>query len=256
MKKNEFLWRVLIFSSLIVLVGNLTFAQKKETLRERIMSTIREKSQITSQEFQQQREQFQEQLKEKNLELRNKIQAKQMTIEQKFLEFKNRLKERLKKIKEERKQRIVETVYERINQLNKILTTHFLEVLEHLEKILERIESRTIKAELNGIDVSQVKEKIKEAYSAIETAKTKVEEQAGKIYSPPEITGEENLKVEVGKLRKQFHADIKAVEKLVKEAREKVRIAAITLAQIRGVDNLEIPTTTLPATPTEGTFPR
>jgi ElaB/YqjD/DUF883 family membrane-anchored ribosome-binding protein len=124
------------------------------------------------------------------------------------------------------------------------MTNHYMDVLDHLEKVLEKIESRTAKAKLNGRDVRRVEEAIQKAHEAIEKAREAVKAQAEKVYQPPQITTEENLKLDVGKLRQQLHDDLKAVEKLVKDARDAVRQAAVALAQIPRVDELEVPTTT------------
>ena len=170
-------------------------------------------------------------------------------MQTKIERFKEQLRNKLKERINERKQAIVEKIYERINDLNARLTDHYLNVLEHLEKVLERIESRASKAKLNGADISKVEEAIQKAQEAIEKARKAIIEQSKKVYPPPEISGEDTLKEEVGKLRQQFHDDIKAVEKLVKEARDAVKEAAVTLAQIREIDTYEVPVVTPTITP-------
>ena len=147
------------------------------------------------------------------------------------------MKEKIKKAK----QKIVERIYERINALNERMTDHYLNILERLETILEKIESRTAKAKLNGKETSEVESIINKAYLSIEKAREAVRQQAEKVYQPPEITSKENLKTDVGKLRKNLHTDLKAVEKLVKKTRDLVQEAAITLAQIPKVNEYEVP---------------
>jgi len=238
--------KIVIYCALISLIGGIALAQgalQKETLLERIKTTPK----ITPQQFSKEREEIKKLNEKKQLEIRENIQKKREERKVKIDALKEQLREKIKQKISAKKQEIVERVYERINALNDLITNHYLNVLDRLEKILERIESRTAKAKLNGKDVSQVETAIEKAHQAINSAREAVKTQAEKVYQPPEITGEEKLKLEVGKLRKQLHDDLKAVEKLVKEARDAVRQAAVALAQIPKVDELEVATPTQPA---------
>jgi DNA repair exonuclease SbcCD ATPase subunit len=219
----------------------VAFAQ---TTTPRLLERIRERSRISVQEFQQNREEIQRLILQNRTELQNQIQNKRTEMKSRIEALKAQLRERLRERISERKREIVERIYDRINALNERMTDHYLDVLYRLEKILERIESRTAKAKLNGKDVSKAEEAIQKAHQAINTAREAVKTQAEKVYQPPEITTEEKLKLDVGKLRQQLHDDLKAVEKLVKDARDAVRQAAVALAQIPKVDELEVPTTT------------
>jgi DNA repair exonuclease SbcCD ATPase subunit len=238
--------KIVIYCALISLIGGIALAQgalQKETLLERIKTTPK----ITPQQFSKEREEIKKLIEKKQLEIRENIQKKREERKVKIDALKEQLREKIKQKISAKKQEIVERVYERINALNDLITNHYLNVLDRLEKILERIESRTAKAKLNGKDVSQVETAIEKAHQAINSAREAVKAQAEKVYQPPEITGEEKLKLEVGKLRKQLHDDLKAVEKLVKEARDAVRQAAVALAQIPKVDEIEVATPTQPA---------
>jgi len=235
---------VIFLTALVVLgVGIAAFAQ---TTTPRLWERIRERPRISTEEFQQNREEIKRLIEQNRIEFRNQIQEKREEMKAKIKALKEQLREKLRERISERKQKIVERIYERINALNERMTDHYLNVLDHLEKVLERIESRTAKAKLNGRDVTQVEAAIEKAHRAIDTAREAVKAQAEKVYEPPEITTEENLKLDVGKLRQQLHDDLKAVEKLVKDARDAVRQAAVALAQIPKVDELEVPTTTQP----------
>jgi hypothetical protein len=209
-----------------------------------LMERIRERPRISVQEFQQNRAEVQRLIEQNRIEFRNQVQKKREEMKTKIDALKKQLREGLRVGISERKRAVVEKIYDRINVLNERMTDHYMDVLDHLEKVLERIESRTAKAKLNGRDVSKVEEAIQKAHEAIEKAREAVKAQAEKVYQPPQITTEENLKLDVGKLRQQLHDDLKAVEKLVKDARDAVRQAAVALAQIPRVDELEVPTTT------------
>jgi uncharacterized protein with ParB-like and HNH nuclease domain len=190
------------------------------------------------------REEVKKQIEQIRKDYRERIQEKRLEMKTKIEELKGQLKEELKGKISEKNQKIVEKIYERINALNERMTNHYLDVLDHLEKVLKRIESRTQKAKLNGRDVSSVETAIEKASQAINNAREEVKIQAEKVYQPPQITTEANLKLDVGKLRKQLHDDLKTVEKLVRDARDAVRQAAVALAQIPKVDELEVSTTT------------
>jgi len=235
--------KVAIFLIVLVILG-VGIAVSAQTTTPRLWERIREKSRISKEEFQQNRAEMQRLIKQNQVEFRNQIREKREEMKTQIEALKEQLRKRLKERISERKRAIVERVYERINALNEIMTNHYLDILDHLEKVLERIESRTAKAKLNGRDVTQVEAAIEKAHQAINTAREAVKVQAEKIYQPPEITSEENLRLDVGKLRQQLHNDLKSVEKLVKEARDAVRQAAVALAQIPGVDELKVPTTT------------
>jgi len=232
---------IFLISFVVLSIGAVALSQ---TITPRLLERLRERSQISTQEFQQNREEIQRLIEQNRIEFRNQVQNKREEMKTKIDALKEKLRERLRERISERKRAIVERIYDRINALNERMTDHYMDVLDHLEKVLERIESRTAKAKLNGRDVSKVEEAIQKAHEAIEKAREAVKAQAEKVYQPPQITTEENLKLDVGKLRQQLHDDLKAVEKLVKDARDAVRQAAVALAQIPKVDELEVPTTT------------
>jgi len=214
-------------SALILIATTVIFAQTA-TPSQAVKETVKEKL-----------EKARQLLEQKRLEIENKIQAQ-----------KEILAKRLAKISEQ-KRKIVERIYERVNDLNKRMTDHYLDVLEKLTKILEKIESRVEKFKSQGADTSEVEKAIEIAKTKIEKAKEAVINQAQKVYSAPQITTEKNLKLNVGVIRKQLHNDLKAVEKLVKDARSAVQNCAILLAKV--AETKEKPATTTTST-LPGTF--
>jgi len=206
---------------------------------------------VTKEEFEAKRAEIKNSMEQKQTELRSQIETKRAQLKSQIEAKKTELKTRLAKIKDENKKQIVERIYNQVNELNKRMTDHFLNVLEKLEKILERISSRAAKAEANGQDISAVQTAITEATNAINTAKTAVQNQATKVYSVT-VNTESTLKTDIGKNRQVLHNDLMAVQKTVRDAQEAVRKAATTLAQIPRVNELEIPTTQ-PATTTQPT---
>ncbi len=222
----------LVAISVLILTSAIIFAQTpqseerpsefvsgKETLKEKI-------------------EKARELLAQKRLEIQNKIEAQ-----------KEILAKRLAKISEQ-KRKIVERIYERVNELNKRITDHYLEVLERLAKILEKIESRVEKFKAQGADTTEVEKAVEIAKTKIEKAREAVIAQAQKVYSAPQITTEKNLRLNVGVIRKQLHNDLKGVEKIVKEARSAVQNCAILLAKVAETkEKIATPTEATPTSP-------
>lgn len=221
----------------------------KESVLEKTRENVLQHLPLKAEEFKKQREEMRKEIEERQKQIRETVKTKREQMIQRIEQYREQLRERLKKIANETKRKIVERIYQRINDLNERITNHFLNVLDRLEEILERIESRTAKAVLHGRDVSEAEKAIEAAWTAIETAREAVKVQAEKVYQPPEISSEENLRIKVGALRQQLHSDLKAVEKLVKEARDRVREAAVSLAKVPRINELEPPEEEAPETP-------
>jgi hypothetical protein len=228
----------------------LTFAEETVTpkIKEEI-GKIEAKKEAISPKIKESLEKARKTLEEKSEEIQKKIQIQREI-----------LTKRLEKISE-KKRPIVERIYERVNELNKRMTDHYLDVLEKLGMILGKIESRAEKFKAQGVDTSEVEKCIESAQLKIEKVKETVLAQAQKVYSAPQITTEKNLKLNVGVIRKQLHNDLRAVEKSVKDARSATQNCAVLLGKVAetkqqtttpATTTLETPTlpTPTPATPT------
>lgn len=185
------------------------------------------------------REQSKEEAKEKREEAEKKIEA-----------LRADLKVRLQKIKDERKKQVVEKIANELNALNKRMLEHYSNVLDKLEKSLERVSERADRGESRGLNVATVRTAIADADKAIDASRVAIIAQASSTYTV-EITTEEKLKADVGKARQALHADLKKVRDTVKSAHDAVRKAAVTLAQIPRIDEAtSTPPTPPPATTT------
>ena len=180
-----------------------------------------------------------EKIEEKRIEMEKRITEKREEMEDKITKKHEELEERLLTIKEERKRKTVEKIDEHFEKLNKKLTDHYFNVLVKIEKILNKISKRADKAEAHGYDVSEVRSAIQSAKDAINGSREAIVAQAGKIYSI-EIIGEDTLRNDVTETRKKLHNDLKNTRLTVKSAHDAVRKAAVALAQIPKVDELEI----------------
>jgi len=238
--------KALIGICAIFLIATVISAQNVPTTgaREKERQEVQVRKEGATSSIQKRLKNTREFLEQKRLEIQNKIQAQ-----------KEILTKRLQKISEQKK-KIVERVYERINDLNKRITDHYLDVLEKLTNVLGKIENRATKFKAQGADTGEVEKCVENAKSKIEKAKDAVLAQAQKVYSAPQITTEKNLKLNVGVIRNQLHNDLKTVEKSVKDAKVSVQNCAILLGKVDETKQKPATTTSTPqspATPTPAT---
>lgn len=142
-------------------------------------------------------------------------------IEQKH----NELKEDLLAIKNARKQKIVENLDIKLDEMNARRTGHFDLVLTKLEEILAKLRAHVVTAQEAGKDTAAADASIAAATIMIDTAREQVEAQAAKEYTP-EVGEESALRSIVGLTVSQLRADLKTVFNAVKTARDGVRTAA------------------------------
>jgi chromosome segregation ATPase len=184
-------------------------------------------------------------IKERIEKTRQFLQVKRKDIEAKIQAQREILKKRLAKISEQ-KRTIVDRIYVRVQELNKRMTDHYLDVLEKINEILERIEIKAEKMKSQGVDTAELQKSIENAKTKIEKARQAVLTQAQKIYPPPTITTEKRLKLNVGVTRKQLNTDLKSVERLVKDARAAVQNCAILLGKLSETKPISTSTPQLP----------
>lgn len=147
--------------------------------------------------------------------------------------LKMQLQDRVNNIKDETKQKIVEKLSERLSMMNENWTHHWSNVLERLNLILDKIETRVEKLGGQGKDTTAVMQQINYAQTAINTAQTAVDAQAEKDYAF-EISSETNVRSEVQATITQFKKDARMVLEKIKSARENVRLALVQMGQLTG----------------------
>ncbi len=225
--------------------------QETATIRQETRAEIKSLSTSTIVQIKQKRDEMKAQIQTKADELKKLILEKRDDLKAIIAAQRANLVEKLKQIKDENKRKISESIYDKISALNNRLSDHFLAVLNQLEKVLNNIGSRADKAEGAGHDVSVVRTAIADAQKAIDLSREAVKIQAGKTYpivissstlsvSNSSSTLSTKLKVDVGKARQMLHTDLVAVRATVFAARDAVHKAAQALAQIQGVDDIEI----------------
>ena len=135
------------------------------------------------------------------------------------------LQEKLQTFKDEQKKARIEKIDEKLAQINTRRTDRWVEALEKLAGIVDRLDAKVATAETEGKDVATAKSTIEDARDAIATAQSTVSSQAGKDYTVS-LTDESTAKNLVGKTVSGMQADLRAVHKAIIDARKAVMTAA------------------------------
>ena len=216
--------------------------------RQDTRQNIQEQRQETRQEVRQERQEARQEVRQerraeaqqKIQEVRENIKQRRQEIKEKVIEKREQVKERLQTIKDQRKQKIAERLYEQMNNLNIKVAERLFLIVDKLEAVLGRVETRTEKAGQNGGDVSAVRTAIEGAQNAISASRAAIETQAQKVYTF-EVNTEETLKNDIGVARQALRDDLQQVRQTIVTAREAVKKAAVALAQIPRVNEYETP---------------
>lgn len=147
-------------------------------------------------------------------------------------EKKANIKEEIQKIKDVRKQQIMERMDEKFGVINARRTSHMTTNLTQLSNILERIASKAAVQKTEGKDTTEVDEAIATARTSIQEARTAVASQAAKNYTIA-VTSETQLQQDAKSAISSLITDLKATQEYVKNARDNVILAARSLAEIR-----------------------
>lgn len=153
---------------------------------------------------------------QKQAELQTKIQERKQQIEAQKEQKRQEFQARLQQIKDAHKKKIIEKLDASYVRINKRWTTHFLNVLERLSKILDKIK---IRAE-NQNNAAAI-EAINKAYSQLESVKTSVVEQSAKTYTIA-ISDETKLREAAQTVHSQLRSDLQAVREQIKNIRETI----------------------------------
>lgn len=162
----------------------------------------------------------------------------------------------MSEIRDMQKQRIAQQIDKQITDLNKTWTDHFTNVLNQLEMVLQKIQTRTDKAKTKGRDTSAVDAAILTARTEIQVARDAVTVQAAKTYiiditavttgttTPTASTPKDqeqimkNLRTQFRAVKDQLQKDLMTLrDGVVKDARSSVQNSLKVLSQVPGVDN-------------------
>ena len=131
------------------------------------------------------------------------------------------LKARLEAFKDKKKAEVVEKVNKNLNNINQKMTGQMLKHLERMTSILTKLEARVNSAKPDVKNVAAAKAAIADAKASIASASAAVSSQAEIDYTIT-ISSETKVKGDVQKVREQLHTDLKAVRKLVIDAKQAV----------------------------------
>lgn len=205
--------------SLNLLAPTFVHANDSE-VQEREEETVRER-------LREEREEALEKRQEELEKIRERREEAVETRERKQDEFQLKLQT----IKDERKQKIVENLAERIVSMNNRWADHWGNVLGRLSDILIKISLRTDTLATSGKEVGGVQIAITKAQEAISVAQKAVSDQAVMSYDI-EISTEDTLGEVVSGSLGDFHDDLKETQELVKAARDAVKEALDSLRDV------------------------
>lgn len=195
-------------------------------------------------------EEFRKQAEERAQKANEHVQKVRDEAQGKVKEHREDLREKIGKIKDAKKQEAANKIANQMEHINQVWTNHFVNVLDRLDAVLQKIKSRTEKVATNGTDVSSANTAIAKAETAIATARTAVATQAQKTYVvdmsslTQDISTTDGQNMLVSDLRKKFKelrnqlfADLTALrDGAMKDARTAVADVLKTLSQLPHVD--------------------
>lgn len=182
-------------------------------------------------------------------EMKEAARLKREEVKQTIQVKKTEAKERFQNIKDTRKQAVVGKIEDHLAKINERITTQFSHVLERLQAILDKIQSRADRAEQSGLDVTSVDVAIGEATTAITDAEAAVLAQTAKVYTA-QVSSDSAARNEVQGLMQQLRTDLSVVKEVVQNARRAVQAAHAALKNVVSGGEGGVPSATSSATPT------
>ena len=134
-------------------------------------------------------------------------------------------RQRILQIQDEAKQKAIERIDNKIQVTNQSITDRFADILENLESINTRIESKSQELQAAGKDTQSLDQAIDKSTEAITTAKAAVKTQASKDYII-DIQSDDTLKASATQTVSSFRTDINELRTQITEARSDVISAA------------------------------
>lgn len=203
------------------------FERTKETFRQE-RREFREGRQETRERFREQFELFRERRAEaRDAEqgvVREQAAAQRAEALARFREKHADMEERLQAWQDEQKKRIALRITEQLHHLNARLTDHYLNFLDHLAAVADKVEDRSHRLTEAGSDASAVSPALESARGAIGTARDATLAQQGKVYAVA-VDSFEAVGEKVRAAYGQFRADHEAVRAQIRSATESLRDA-------------------------------
>ncbi len=134
-------------------------------------------------------------------------------------------RQRLLQVQDTSKQKALERIDNKIQVTNQSVTDRFTDILEDLESINTRVESKAKELSTSGKDTQALEGAIADATSALSAAKAAVRVQSSKDYTI-EIGSDETLKSQATQTVASFRTDISTLRDQIEEAKTDVVNAA------------------------------
>ena len=198
-----------------------------------------------------------QELQQKKKELKTETKEKRSEIKEEMKDKKMEIRKDLRKVKDEGKRSAAEKISEELIALNEKRLKQFSRSLDELERVWSNTSERANKKAGKGFDVTSVNTAIEQAKADVAAARAAIEAQKGKVYKVEAAT-DGALKEAIKTVRKSLEIDLKAVQDLVKKARESTHKAATTLAKLRKekkVSPSPSPSVSVSASPTPTSTP-
>lgn len=190
------------------------------------------------------------QARKRSEQSKERVEKVREDMKVKMKEGRENAQQRINQLRDQKKKESALKINNQLVRVNQVWTDHFTNVLDKLDVLLQKIESRTEKASANGKDISQVKIAIQSSAEKIAAARTAVENQAQKTYIVDTTSITQNdatsssqssliskLREQFKILRNQLFSDLTSLrDGEMKDARNSVKDALQTLSQVPNVD--------------------
>jgi len=185
--------------------------------------------------FEGNREEAKQELERIRSEFKQKLEDGREEAKQKMEQAREEFKNRIQEFSQERQDKM-NSIFTRLDEVNAKVVANLSESLEKLAAILENVNDKIDTLEADGIDVSDLVTASTQAQASIDAAQTALAEQAAKTYDI-DIENEEDAKEAAKVSRDELRADLDAVARFIKSAREDVRTVASDLADYTDTDD-------------------
>lgn len=188
-----------------------------------------------------------------------RMQTMRAEVQTRMETVRNKVMQRMSDIQDKVKQDMAQKLSVQFDNLNTTWTDNFVNLLNHYDAIVQKMQDRATIAAGNGKDVTTANTAIQSARTAILSARTAVATQALKVYTPDTSStntvttttpsGQDKimkgLRTSFQKLHTGLFKDLFALrDGPMKDARKAVQSALETLGKVPGVDGDKNATTT------------
>jgi DNA repair exonuclease SbcCD ATPase subunit len=183
-------------------------------------------------------------LEQKREEIRIRIDRERAEGMQEHEQRRSEFQTKLADIRDEQRRNRAKRLAENINHINEQATEHFLDYLDHLERVLHKIKDRADKATVHGVDIDEVETQIEVALEAIDEVRIKVADQQAEEYII-EIENSEAIrnayKIVMGRMREDLRLlrdDLRGVFGEVRAVFELLRTTVVATG-LKGDEEIE-----------------